>query len=480
MPSNLKSKAVTGIIWTLFDKVFSQVLSFVVIIILARELTPQDFGLVGMLAIFVLVAESLINSGFSQALIQKQDRSELDFSTVFCINLALALVLYLMLFVSSPIIASFYNSPLLEELSQYLFLVLIFNALCIVPRTKLNIALNFKLLAKVNFTSLIISSGVAIYAAINGCGVWSLVYQQLARSFATMLLLYFLNYWRPSLVFSQVSFKNLFGFGSKLLIAGVLATIVNNLYALLIGRYFGAKDVGYYMQGQKISSILAGTVNSALQGVTFPVMTSVQHDRARLLDIYKRVVEMTAFVVFPVMIGFTFIAEPFVHLFLTEKWLPAVPIIQWLCLAAMLVPLNALHLNILNVIGRSDLFLKTDIIKLPINLVALYIALPYGIEGVVVGQFITRILAFIINSYYPGQLLGYGLWPQVKDLLPIIAISVGLALVLSLVNIDDHFLGMISTMIIGFLAYFIMALTIKVSAMSEIVNLVKSKLVRQN
>jgi len=475
MSSNLKRKAVRGVMWTLADKVLSQLITFIVVILLARKLAPEDFGLIGMLAIFLLVAESLINSGFSQALIQKKNRAGRDYSTVFITNLVLSIFLYAALSCGSPYIAEFYNSPELEKIAKFSFLVLIINALCIVPDTKLAIELNFKAKAKVNFISNVLASILALYMAYAGYGVWAIVAQQIARAVSRAVLLYSVSRWKPSAKFSKSSFLGLFGFGSNLLIAGIVATIVNNLQALLIGKYFGAKDVGYYMQGQRLSAILAGTVTTSIQGVTYPIMTSLQDDQDRLIKIYKKVVAMTAFISFPVMIGMAIIAEPFVRVFLTDKWLPAVPVIQWLCLASALMPINGVHLNILNAVGRSDLFLKVDLIKLPINLAALMLAIPYGIEGVAIGLCVSRVIAFFINAYYPKKLYGYGAIKQLHDLLPIIVCLFPMVVISKVVNIDSDVLQLIFLISFSTLSYSLMAYLLKVSSFFDLINIITKK-----
>jgi len=468
---NLKNKAIAGMLWTIIDKAFSQVVLLFVVIILARELSPSDFGIIGMLTIFMVVTDNLINGGFSQALIQKKTRTEIDYSTVFYINLIVSLTLYLLLYFSAPLIADFYQVNELIDISRVIFLTLVINALCLVPSTILSIELNFKTKAKINVISLIISSGAAVYMALDGFGVWTIVYQNILKSLLTLFLLFSFCKWKPLYAFSKKSFKELFGFGSRLLFAGVVASVVNNLYGLLIGRYFGMKDVGYYMQGQRITSIIAGTLSTVLQGVTYPIMTSVQDDKERLVSIYKRVVNMTAFCVFPIMVVLAMISEPFVKVVLTEKWLPSVPIIQWLCFASMLMPLNALHLNILNATGRSDLFLKADLSKLPINLIVLFLTIPYGIEMVVKGQFLTRLIAFFINAYYPGKLYGYGAKEQIKDLIPVIISTILMASIIWFVDVKNPVMEIVYSITIGVFVYGLATYLMKVPSFFEVMKI---------
>ncbi|TKF99448.1 lipopolysaccharide biosynthesis protein [Vibrio sp. F13] len=471
---SLKNKAISGMLWTFGEKVFSQVVSFAVIIVLARELSPSDFGLIGMLTIFLVIAESLINSGFSQALIQKHDRTEVDYSTVFYINMVFSVILYFILFISAPLIADFYSAPELVDISRVVFLSLVINALCLVPDTRLSIQLDFKTKSKINVISLVISSSVSIYLALNGFGVWTIVYQNILRILVKLLLLIVICKWKPLFSFSIESFKQLFGFGSKLLFAGLVATFVNNLYSLLIGRYFGMKDVGYYTQGERITNVFSSTISVVLQGVTYPIMTSVQHDTKRLVSIYNRLVGMTAFCVFPVMVGLAMIAEPFVLLFFTEKWLPSVPIIQSLCLAAAFVPINVIHLNILNATGRSDLFLKVDLSKLPVNLIILVFTIPYGIEMVAQGQILSRALGFILNSYYPGKLYQYGLIAQLKDLIPVIIPTIIMALTIWCINVNEPIYNLIFSIVVAVPVYILSSYVIKSPPLAEVITILRN------
>lgn len=457
-----------GILWSLLDKLLTHVISFLVVIFLARELSPVDFGLVGMLAIFVSVAEMLINGGFSSALIQKKDKVDVDYNTVFYINLGVSIFLYIVLFFFSPVIADFYNVQELTLISRVLFVSLLINALSLVPNTKLTIELNFKAKSKINLFALAISSIFSIYFALAGYGVWTLVFQVLIRSTLTLLGTFYVCNWKPKLNFSKDSFDQLFGFGSKLLFTGIIATVVNNLYSLLIGKYFSAKDVGYFTQGKGLAEILAGLVTSVLQSTTYPIMTAVQDDKERLLSIYKRVLNMTAFITLPVMVGFAMISNEFVIVFLTEKWLPAVPVIQWLCLAMMFLPISSLNLSILLATGRSDLFLKVDLSKLPLNLSVLILTIPIGIEAVVIGKFITMLVAFLMNTYYPGKLYGYGVFEQLKDMLPVIFSTVAMAFGLWLIDINVPLYDLMVSIPTGAIIYLAASYIQKVESLKEL------------
>ena len=325
---SLRNKAFKGMAWSVIDKLVNQLGVLLVMIYLARILGPHSFGLIGMLSVFLLIAQSLVDSGFSQALIQRSKYvTDRDASTVFYVNVSIGCLLYLVLYVSSPAIAAFYREPLLIDIARVLFLVLIINSLAVVTRAKLIIKIDFKSQAIAGTASTIIGAAVAIIMAENGYGYWALVALMLVRATVLNIMLWWFCHWLPSLVFCTASFKRLFGFGSKLLVAGVVATTVNNLYALLIGRYFGPTDVGYFTQAQNLTNNLSGLITSVFQGVTYPVMTSVNDDIPRMVSIYKRLVQVTMVVTLPFMVGFAAIADDFTRLFLGEEWLAIVPVL---------------------------------------------------------------------------------------------------------------------------------------------------------
>jgi O-antigen/teichoic acid export membrane protein len=413
---SLKYKALNGIMWNTIEKFSVQGFQFIIGIILARLLMPEDFGLIGMLAIFMAISQLFIDSGFAKALIQKQNRTETDYSTVFYFNLAISVIAYCLLFISAPLIAAFYKTPELTILTRVFSLTIIINAFTGVQTTILTIEINFKRLAKLNFISTLLGGIIGLIMAYAGFGVWALVGQAIIRAIIYNIILWYGTKWKPTAVFSTDSFKTLFRFGSKLLLAGSIATVVNNMYSILIGKVFSPKEVGYYTRGTQYTDLVSGTVTSVLQSVTFPLLASVQEDKERMIRIYKQIFRSTAFFIFPIMTLFAILAKPFVCFLLTEKWIAIVPLLQWLCFARLITPISSLNLNILSAMGRSDLFLKIDILKLPMVLVAMIIAIPYGINAVVIGNFITSFIAFFFNAYYPGKILNWGAFEQMREM----------------------------------------------------------------
>lgn len=473
---SLKNKALQGVFWSVVDRLVNQLGYFLLLLYLARVLTPEDFGLIGMLTIFMLLADNIANAGFFQALVQKSNKvTEQDFSTVFVLNLGISLALYIILFVAAPWIAVFYHEPLLIDLSRVLFLVLIINALCVVPKAKLTINVDFKCQAHANSISVLLSSVVAIVAVKLGCGYWSLVFLNLIKSITMCGALFFYAHWKPSLLFNKDSFKQLFGFGSKLLLASIASTFVGNLYMVLIGKFFKTQQVGYFSQATNLSNFLSNTITSILQGVTYPVLTSVQDDPVRLAKIYKQVVAVTMFIALPCMIGLAAIADLFVRLFLNDQWLPMVPILVALSIARIVTPISMINMNIVNAIGRSDLFFKVEMIKLPMTLLVLLLTVKFGITIVAYGMIFTSFIAFFINAYYPGKMYAFGGWQQLKVMFPMILAAVFMYLAMYFMTLHNLWLSLITKLIVGAFVYILSCYLFKVQALSDIFVILQRK-----
>lgn len=456
--------------WSAVERLSIQAGQFAISIVLARLLLPSDFGLIGMLAIFIALSQSIIDSGMGSALVQKVDRTDVDYSTVFVFNFAISTLIYLVLFLAAPFIAQFYAAPKLEILTRILCLNIIINSLSLVQNTRLTINLDFKTMAKVNFSSVITSGILAIILAYRGYGVWALVFQNIFRSVVATVMLWRLSKWKPSVKFSKESFKSLFGFGAKLLGAGLIATFFQNIYKVIIGKAYSSKTLGYYTQAFNFAEMTAGTVTSILQKVTYPILATIRNDETRLVSVYRRMLGMTSFFILPSMTLLALLADPLVRFFLTEKWLPTIPLLQWLCFARIIYPISAINMNILNAKGRSDLFFKVDISKLPMTLIALIITIPLGIEAVVIGHVVTSFIAFFINAYLPGKLFGYGALAQLKDMrLKIVAtISMALLVYLSIVHINLPLVKLVVGGATGILGYFIVSMLLRVEEVNEV------------
>lgn len=368
-------------------------------IIMARILTPEDYGLVGMLTIFIAISQSLVNSGFSQALIRKQDRSEVDNSTVFYFNIGVGLVLYLLLFLCAPLIARFYNEPILVPLTRLISVSVLINSFVVVQRALLTVRIDFKTQAKASSAAAVVSGAVGITMAYTGSGVWSIVWYQLTNLTVNVGLLWILSPWRPQWIYSWKSFRELFSFGSKLALSGILESLYQNIYLMIIGKVFKASDLGYYTRAHQFAEFPSSNVSGIIQRVTFPILCSIQDDDERLRSVYRRFLRLSAFIVFPLMIGLAAVAHPFILLVLKEQWEFAAVLLQIICLGMMWYPIHAINLNLLQVKGRSDLFLRLEIIKKCLGVTMICITVPFGIVAMCWGSVANSIIALIINTH---------------------------------------------------------------------------------
>lgn len=416
MSDSLKQKAVKGIFWSAVDRFSSQGIQFVFSILIARLLVPSDYGVIAMLGIFIAVSHTFIDSGFSTALVRKIDRTETDFSTVFYFNVAVAVFIYILLWFAAPYIADFYDIPILKEVTRVISLNLIISALSAIHRSKLSINIDFKSQAQISLLGTVATGIVGLSMAYNGFGVWALVVQSVTSSLLGTILFWIYVRWIPSRVFSWKSFKELFSFGSKLLASGLLDTIYNNIYTIVIGKMFSSASLGVYSRAGSLAQYPSSNLTSVLQGVTFPVLSSIQNDEERLARAYKKVLCVAAFVIFPLMVGLSAVADPFIRLVLTDKWEGAIYLLQIICFSMMWYPIHAINLNLLQVKGRSDYFLKLEIIKKVIGVSMLCITVPMGIVAMCYGGVVTSVICLGVNTYYTKKLINYGFSTQMKDM----------------------------------------------------------------
>ncbi|MDC1310601.1 lipopolysaccharide biosynthesis protein, partial [Flavobacteriaceae bacterium] len=414
--NKLREKVTKSFFWSTSEKVFTFFGQFIVGIVLARKLFPEDYGLIGMISILIAISQTFTESGMGSGLIQKNKSSDIDFSTVFVFNFLVSVLCYLVLYFSAPFVAEFYEKPELIPIIRILSISIVINSLYIIHRTRLIIILDFKTIAKVNIISVLFSGLIAIYFAYKGYGVWALVIQVLIRSLISFIIFWVYSKWKPSLVFSIKSFKELFGFGSKILISGIIAQIFNNLYNIIIGKSYSATELGFYDRARSFSEIISGIVSNVIHDVTYPVLASLKDDSQHLVSVYSRILKMTSFIIIPSMTILAVLADPFIRILLTEKWLPVVPLLQWLCFSRVFYPITGINMNIINAVGRSDLYLKVNLIKWGLATVTLLITMQFGVRIMVIGQFITGIIAFFINAYLPGKLVGYGALSQLRDI----------------------------------------------------------------
>lgn len=418
MAGSLKHKAIHGVGWSFIDNIASSGITFLVGLVLARLLTPKEYGIMAMIAVFIAVSNSIIDSGFSNALIRKTRIERVDYNTVFYFNLTVSILIYTLLYLAAPAISVFFKESVLVEIIRILGLVLIINAFSVIPRTQFVRDVNFKTQTKVSLISSISSGVFGIGMALGGMGVWSLVGQQLSRQFLNTLFLWIYSKWYPVWEFSRKSFKELFEFGSKLLLSGLLDTIYKNIYYIIIGRFYTSAQLGQYTRADQFNMIFSSNLTSVVQRVSYPVLSSIQEEPERLREAYQKVIKITMLITFACMLGLAAVAKPLILILIGEKWLPAVYFLQIICFSGMLYPLHAINLNILQVKGRSDLFLKLEIIKKIIAVGPIVVGVVYSIEYMLWGGVLTSFIAYFLNSYYSANLMNYPTSEQIKDILP--------------------------------------------------------------
>lgn len=424
---SLKNRTVKGASWSFIESIAGQGITFLVGLVLARLLTPEEYGLIGIITIFIAVFNSIVDSGFSNALIRKNDAKDIDYNTVFISNLIVSVVLFGVLFLCAPLISRFFNQPQLIPLLRVMGSIVIINAFAIIQRTIFVKNVDFKTQTKVSLISSITSGVVGIGMAVSGFGVWSLVGQQIARQFLNSAFLWFYSEWYPKLQFSFQSFKELFSFGWKLLVSGLIDTVWREIYQVVIGKCYTPTTLGQYTRAHQFASICSSNLTSVVQRVSYPVLSSVQDDKERLKNGYKRIIKVAMFVTFTLMLGLAAVAKPMVLALIGEQWLPCVPFLQIICLQMMLYPLHSLNLNMLQVQGRSDLFLKLEIIKKFIAVGPLLIGVFVDIYWMLGGSVVTGFISYYLNAYYSGPFLNYSIKEQVKDILPSFGVAVAMA-----------------------------------------------------
>lgn len=427
---SLKDKTISGMIWSFVERFGFLFIQFISNIILARLLTPADFGLIGMMMVFIAISTVLIEGGLGSALIQKINPTKEDYSTIFFTNIIIAIFLYFVLFFTAPNIASFYHQPKLAELLKIIGLILIIDSFSIVQNNILIKNINFKKIAKIKISSAFFSSSIAILCAYNGFGVWSLVIQYLLNSTIRSFLLWITSSFFPMRIFSKYSFKELFGFGSKLLLASLLSEIYRNFQALIIGRSFTPKDLGFYTQANQLQQIPVVSLAVVVNQVTFPVFSELQYNQTALLVGLRKSLKSLVYINFPLMVILVVIAKPLFLLLFTDKWLPSVPYFQLLCLGfGMLLIVHNTNLSLLKSIKRSDMVLYLEIIKKIIGVMLILGGIKYGIIGMIIGLGINSYLEFFLNGFIVGKNINYGIHKQLKDIGPAFILSIAIGVI---------------------------------------------------
>lgn len=420
---SLRDKAVSGVGWSATDAFLGQSVTFVVGIVLARLLTPAEYGLIGIVTIFTTILGSFVDSGFSNALIRKKDISNDDYNTMFITNMLISVLMYAVLYFCAPWISHFFNRPELINLTRVTGLLLILQAFTIVQVTILTKRIDFKTKTKATVIAAILSGIIGIGMAYMGFGVWSLVGQKLSNQLVLSLCLWVLNKWWPSLKFQKSSFKYMWGFGWKILVSGLLNSVWNQLYQLVVGKFYSPATLGQYSRAKDYASFLSANFTSIIQRVSYPVIAEVQDEKTRMLAAYRKVIKDTMFVTTICIISLGAVAGPLIYCLIGPNWNEAASFLPYICISLSLFPLHAINLNMLQVQGRSDIYLYLEIVKKVIAIGPICLGIFVNIYWMLIGSIITGIIAFFLNSYYTGKSLGYTSWMQLKDVFPSYIIS---------------------------------------------------------
>lgn len=481
--SNLKRKAASGFFWSMLEGVFSQGLGMIFGIILARMLSPNEFGILGMITIFISIAQVFVDSGLSQALIRKQNCTHQDYTTIFWSNIFLGGFSYGIIWLSAPYISVFFEKPELTQLTRIASIVIIISSFTLIQQTILVKKVDFKMLTKISTVGTFISGAASLVLAFYGFGVWSLVWRTIINQAVRSLMMWQHNKWSPELSFNKKIFSELFSFGSNILIISIVAAILKNFYNLIIGKNYSATILGYYTNAEQYSTLPSSTISNITNKVGFPVLSEIQDDNIRLKNTIRKLTKTIMYISFFVMFGLAAVAEPLFFVLFGEKWLPAVPFFQTLCLAYSITPMHIINHNIMKVKGRSDLFLKTELIKYLMFIPFLYLGITFGINVLVAGIVVLYWIGFVINALYSGKLIEYSISGQFLDFFPMLLLF---AIPAALVYFMGRFLemGNFSLLIIQSTVYLsvsvLLSVILKITAYLEIKEILLNKFTINN
>ena len=425
---SLKDKTVKGTIWSAADAFLGQGVTFIVGLVLARLLSPEEYGLIGIVTIFTTILLGIVDSGFSNALIRKIEVEDDDYSTLFIVNMTMSVLMYAVLFFGAPAIAHFFGQPQLVSLSRVTGLILIFQALSIVQYTILSRNIDFKTKTKASVISAVTSGVLGIAMAFVGFGVWSLVAQQLSRQLIYSVCLWIFNRWWPKFMFSISSFRYMWGFGWKLIVSGLLERTWNQLYQAVVGKYYSAASLGQYTRADQFANLFSSNLTSIVQRVSYPVLSQIQNEKERMVTVYRKVIKLTMFVTAIFMISLAAVSEPLLYCLIGPQWHEAATYLPLICFNLVLYPLHAINLNMLQVKERTDIFLYLEIIKKVIFVIPVIVGVLVNIYWMLIASVFIGVVCFFLNSYYSGKELGYSSWMQLKDVAPSFTLAIIIAL----------------------------------------------------
>lgn len=475
---NNKNNVISSLFWKFAERIGAQGVNLIVSIILARILAPEEYGIVALVTIFITISNVFIESGFGTALIQKKDADNLDFSSVFYCNIVISIILYLIIFFASPLIAKFYNMQLLIPILRVLAISVLIASVKSVQHAYVSRNMMFKKFFASTLIGTLVSAVIGIWMAYKGYGVWALVTQQLLNTIIDTIVLWITVKWRPILKFSLERLKCLFKFGWKMLCSGLMDTIYNELYGLAIGKIYSADQLAFYNRANQFPKLITVNIDGSISSVMLPALSNEQDNKEKLKNMVRRAIKTSSFLLFPMMIGLAVVAEPLVKIILTDKWLPAVPLLQLLCFSYALWPIHTINLQAISALGRSDIFLKLEIIKKAIGIIALLISCPFGIMIMVIMKIVTSIISMFINSYPNKKLLNYSLREQIKDIFPAMLLSLFMGMVVYLVGLIkiNIIVLLLIQVLIGIIIYLTIAYLSKMEALMYFINKFKIRM----
>lgn len=426
---------ISNFIWRFMERCGAQGVTFLVSVVLARILTPEDFGQIALITVFTTIMQVFVDSGLGTALIQKKDADDLDFSSVFYFNLVVCFVLYVIMFMAAPIIANFYSDASLTSIIRVISLTIVISGVKGIQQSYVSRNMLFKRFFYSTLGGTVASAFFGIGLAYAGFGVWAIVAQQLSNTAIDTLILWMTVKWRPKKIFSWERLKGLLSFGWKMLASALLDTVYGNIRSLIIGKMYSSADLAYYNQGDKFPSVIASNINTSIDSVLLPTMASVQDDTSRVKAMTRRAIKTSTYIMAPLMMGLAFCAEPIVRLVLTDKWLPCVPFLHIFCITYMFYPIHTANLNAIKAMGRSDLFLKLEIAKKIVGMTLLLSTMWFGVMAMAYSLLVSSVTSQLINSWPNRKLLNYRYWDQLKDILPSIAIAIFMGCCVNLVDL---------------------------------------------
>ena len=474
--NSLKSKTISGLLWKFAERTGAQAITFILSIILARLLSPSDYGAIAILLVFITIADVFVNAGFGSALIQKKDADNLDFSSVFYFSFLFSVFVYGVIYLAAPFVAGFYNMPILQPTLQVLALRIPVAAINSVQQAYVSRNMQFKKFFYSTLSGTAASAVVGIAMAYNGYEIWSLVGQYLTNAVVNTIVLFSVINWRPQLMFSLHRLKSLFSYGWKLLLSGLLDTGYNSCNSLLIGKFYTPADLAYFNNGYKFPMVIVTNINSSISSVLFPALASEQDEPEKVKAHTRKAIQISSYIMWPMMLGMAACADNIVSLVLTDKWLPAVPYLQIACITYGLWPIHTANLQAINAMGRSDIFLKLEVIKKVIGITALLISIQYGVLAIALSGIVTGLISTFINAYPNGYLLKYSYWEQIKDILPSFLLAFFMAIIVNCCGnaIENIYFELFIKIIIGVLLYSFLSKMLKLKPYVDIVILFKS------